>query len=228
MKYLKNFEYLKNYIKHLEKRDSRGVEMPTNIIEEFAYYVCKNDIEQVKKMIDDDVYIDTVCKNYHNRTPLGDAIMYEHYEIAKMLLDNGADPNGNGGDFPIFLCVFNTDFNLAKLLISYGADINCKEHNSTLLIKYCGRYFPGIESLDFFIKKANLSEEYNGCNFLQKILDNKKNQPDDILKYIKTVKFQKLLCEVDGKNVLLIPKKILQESIKKKYSIYFDAIKYNL
>jgi hypothetical protein len=63
-------------------------------------------------------------------TPLHDAAVYGHKDIAEWLLDGGAGINAvNGdGDTPLFWAVLNDHEDVAQLLLAKGADINAREH----------------------------------------------------------------------------------------------------
>ena len=197
-----------------------------NNTDKFRDAVIKNDIDKVIEMINNGVEIDTVCTHYHNRTPLCDTAVYDNIELAKILLDHGADVNGNGGELPIFL---TDNLYMIKLLVSYGADINMKnKYGETRLMKFSSHYFPDWNILIYFVKNADLSQSYNNGNFLEKIINNKNLSTIDIKKYIKTFEFQNLLCSKDEKNILLIPNEILNKSVAKKYSLHLDIKKFNL
>lgn len=65
------------------------------------------------------------CDDQGN-TPLHYAVFHENYQIAKTLLDYGADVNAvpKSKKTPLVLSCFNQDVNMSELLIQYGATLN--------------------------------------------------------------------------------------------------------
>lgn len=62
-----------------------------------------------------------------NHTGLMYAAMYGHYEVVKLLLENGADPNIkalNGGTALILASAKEENTNIINILLDYGSDIN--------------------------------------------------------------------------------------------------------
>ena len=95
----------------------------------------KNRIEETKKMIeranDLDIVSELVNKGDNNGfTPLLAASRYEHHQMAKMLLNNGAeiDKAGNGGWTPLIHASFNGHLEVVKLLIEHQADVHLKNN----------------------------------------------------------------------------------------------------
>ncbi|KAI1123725.1 ankyrin repeat-containing domain protein [Nemania abortiva] len=63
-------------------------------------------------------------------TALGHAVRHHQHEVVLYLLEQGVDPNITGGEIghgegPLLRACQNRDYSIAKLLIDYGADVNC-------------------------------------------------------------------------------------------------------
>ena len=59
-------------------------------------------------------------------SPLCIAIKDEHFDIAKALIEAGADPNGGSGPYgsPLHLAVVRADLQITDMLIKRGAEVN--------------------------------------------------------------------------------------------------------
>lgn len=72
---------------------------------------------------------------HHNYSLLGSACVSGFYEIAKLLLEHGADPDSS--DFtichPLMLAVVNGFCDITKLLLTYGACANLKKQHVSVL-----------------------------------------------------------------------------------------------
>jgi len=71
---------------------------------------------------------------YDGKCETAQAVDAGSMEIARLLLDNGADPNayGRSGKFPLYLAARNQSpdsVDILKLLIERGADVNLKYVN---------------------------------------------------------------------------------------------------
>jgi len=71
---------------------------------------------------------------YGGKCETAQAVDAGSMEIARLLLDNGADPNayGRSGKFPLYLAARNQSpdsVDILKLLIERGADVNLKYVN---------------------------------------------------------------------------------------------------
>ncbi len=64
--------------------------------------------------------------NNHGYNLLALASVYEHYDIMKLLIDNGFDINlqNDKGETPIFLATLNNKYEAVKFLLENGADID--------------------------------------------------------------------------------------------------------
>jgi ankyrin repeat protein len=84
----------------------------------------ENDMEEVMR-IADKKYIDV--PDFSGQSPLIAAMTYKHFDIARVLLVYGANPNvrsGVNGVTALMLCGGNDDMQLAELLLDKGANIN--------------------------------------------------------------------------------------------------------
>lgn len=70
------------------------------------------------------------------------AVSNNDVEIAKKYLEQGANPNGsNQYDLtPLMITALNGNLEMAKLLISKGADVNVKDKNGNTALAYCSNY----------------------------------------------------------------------------------------
>lgn len=70
------------------------------------------------------------------------AVSHNDVEIAKKYLEQGANPNGSNQYqlTPLMITARNGNLEMAKLLISKGADINAKDSNGNNALAYCSDY----------------------------------------------------------------------------------------
>jgi ankyrin repeat protein len=140
---------------------------------------------QVKILIDMGYDVNVGAKD--DDTPLKCAVNCRKVKIAKLLLDNGADPNclayacnkqnnkemvdllleyganvnheNKLTDIPIHCAVRNGDLEMVQLLISKGADVNAKDKNDrTAFHKLCGVDFKN-NNIETFVEIINLLME---------------------------------------------------------------------
>ena len=145
MKYIKNFESLNDDI---------------------LYYIEKNDIESILKLIKTGVdinYLDT-----SNVTPYLFALINNKNYIASMLLKNGADINRKlrNGQTALIIESYNSNIRLVRKIINDGADWNIIDDNGKDFLDYLSSEHRSIiikEYLDeykkYLIKKDSL--KYN-------------------------------------------------------------------
>ncbi len=97
----------------------------------------KNDDRQGQPGDYIDQLTDLETKGRARHTPLGSVSFHacdwpeaepSLYELAQLLLDRGADPNGlyaDAGRSPLFGVVIRRDIEMAKILVAGGADVEC-------------------------------------------------------------------------------------------------------
>jgi ankyrin repeat protein len=103
------------------------------IIENKKLKIMKMILEKDKSMID------YYCpKDFY--TPLLTATMFNRKDFINMLLEYGANPNINGplNYSPLYHAVCNNDFEIVKLLIDKGADVNCCYYTYSLVTIHGG------------------------------------------------------------------------------------------
>ena len=64
----------------------------------------------------------------HYVSPLVAALTAEHFQTAKILLDNGADPNvkGYNGTTPLHSAAYYSDLRMVQVLLDFKADVNAR------------------------------------------------------------------------------------------------------
>ncbi|RKY10524.1 MAG: hypothetical protein DRP56_00720, partial [Planctomycetota bacterium] len=92
------------------------------------YWAVKNGNEQIAQfLIDNGAEVNpTTCH------PLSCAAIYNQPQMALLLIEKGADVNGNNrysAEYPLYLAVENRNIQVAKLLIANGAEINAQTRN---------------------------------------------------------------------------------------------------
>lgn len=110
-----------------------NVNLP-KIIENKKLKIMKMILEKDKSMIN------YYCpKDFY--TPLLTATMFNRKEFIKMLLEYGANPNINGplNTSPLYYAVTNDDFEIIKLLVDKGADVNCCYYMCSLVSFHGGK-----------------------------------------------------------------------------------------
>jgi len=112
-------------------------------------------------------------------------------EIVRVMLENGENPNMFSGD-PLCRSVFNNDYNMVKLLLDYGADIN--KCHLELINRSKSMGFDEISDLLKQYSKKDLNE---GIKHLlvgpteNEVLEQLKNEPQRLLNYSISNNFKK-------------------------------------
>ena len=95
---------------------------------------CGEDMEMVNLLLEQStVYLNHLTGSMR-WTPLTGAVTIGNVEVAKLLLDHGAEhlPDRNGAS-PLYLAAENGDYRMCKLLLQYGATYTPKRNGKTPL-----------------------------------------------------------------------------------------------
>lgn len=95
--------------------------------------------------------------NEYDRTFLILAIENNDIEIAKYLLENGANVDGVNGEIPIMYALWGTRFEITELLLEYNANIDLVDSDGNTIIYSLVRN----SSVDDIKKFINLLQKYN-------------------------------------------------------------------
>ena len=90
------------------------------------YAAEKGYFQIVKKLVHSGIEIDSPAPNLLSKTPLRYASENDHFEVANLLLENGANVNCKDAlkETPLHLASVNGHLEIAQLLLVYGANIN--------------------------------------------------------------------------------------------------------
>jgi|GEM_PF-3248011 len=91
-------------------------------------------IEIANELIKHNVELHMPVKGYAPTSPLGRVLEDEQYEIAKYLLNKGADPNyrdsnSRGFKTPLYWAIRRDSYDMVKLLLEKGERVNILEYN---------------------------------------------------------------------------------------------------
>ena len=116
---------------HIKDRDRKSLEH--DILISCKLENAKDAIRNLKEILDGDAYKDYKfdldnIKDEKGNTPLYWACINNYTEVAKLLIEHGADIDikDNRGNTPLYQACFKNNTEIAKLLIEYGADVNIK------------------------------------------------------------------------------------------------------
>jgi hypothetical protein len=67
---------------------------------------------------------------YFRDTPLMEAVSHNHYSVAALLLERGADVNvrNDEAETPLMVAAFDGNVRMAELLVQRGADIDARDN----------------------------------------------------------------------------------------------------
>jgi len=132
-----------------------------NLFIHYASY--RGNYELVEYLIRKKSKINVVSTRARGFPPLSSAISIGHYDICKLLLENGANPNFSNakGKTPLMVAAEYAELDIVKLLISYNADILTKDKYNKSALYYANR---GIDNTREYEK--NYSNYINISIFL--------------------------------------------------------------
>ena len=113
---------------------------------------------------------------YNNHTALSIAVSHKHYDIAKLLIKQGANVNGvlNGdrkSKPPLFEAVKNGDKNMAAFLLKNGANINAANDSRKSVLMQSW----DVEINEWLIKQGanvNLKDDEGNTALIRAVIDN--------------------------------------------------------
>jgi len=167
--------------------------------ETFRLAVSQGDAKQVVALIH--LGIDINAPDRDGRTPLLRCSIYNHKEIAKILLQNGANPDiqDNSGMTPLMRSCYYDYKDVTLLLMEYGASIENIHSNDGLTTIKCAAYKRNIHMVrividevkrrrvqtDRFTQLITIVPNYVGNNALLHC-DTIKHIPLDLRRHIST------------------------------------------
>lgn len=196
-----------------------------------------NYLEGAEKLLKDGANPNTLTYTYSKKSSLlMRACSIRNYNMAKLLIENGADVNLRVSlDDKIFKNHFRTaihessrDFNLTKLLIENGADVNAKDTDGKTALQLL-TYYGTIDSAGMLKiakllidngAKINLKDNYgntaldNVKNFTINPYDKDKEKIENDIKELKSYLIQK--GAKTGKEIKISPKSNEKHKASKK------------
>ncbi|AYV83598.1 MAG: hypothetical protein Hyperionvirus9_15 [Hyperionvirus sp.] len=141
--------------KDLDKKTKRKKQRAkSNItLEGMINLIANKNIDRIKELLENDKHCKAIINltDKDNETLLHFSIFSDSYDMSRLLLKYGADPNrkDNEGQAPIFRIVFASDEKIIGLLLEYGAilDLQDKEGNTALHIAVLTKNYKMITAL---------------------------------------------------------------------------------
>ena len=169
---------------HIKDRDRKSLEHDILISCQLPKENVKDAIRNLKEILEGDAYKDykfdlNNIKDEYGRTPLYWACINNYTEVAKLLLEHGADVNfkDKNGKFPLYEACYNDNIELAKLLLEHGADVNSKnKYGRTPLYDVCS--MDNIELVKLLLEygaDVNIKDEYRKTPLYNACYNNKLN-----------------------------------------------------
>ncbi|PSV30547.1 hypothetical protein C9J44_20630 [Photobacterium sp. GB-27] len=98
--------------------------------------VAEGEFEKVKELLKLGTDVEQPTKNLRKDSPLHFAVELEKIKIAKLLLEEGANPNRiNGVGYAPIHYASDVDINILKVLVEYGGNVNLKATNGTSMLQ---------------------------------------------------------------------------------------------
>jgi ankyrin repeat protein len=185
-------------------------------------YVEENDFESLKELLNEKPILNLNVLNNDKQTPLYLAVQNKNYQIAELLLNNGAKPDTLLPSSLLNLALKNEDFQMINLLIANKADVNRKDSLGNRPIFYTNK--KELYKLLLSHGADNTVINSQGVSFKDYIIN--KNF-DEINTYINSkIKFN--VCNVPkAKNKLIEMEysKLLEEKLECKVEAFDNSRK---
>ena len=180
--------------------------------------VLKKDLIMVKMIIK---YI----KNINAKTLTGDTVLhyacsYQLYDIIKLLLDAGADPNISESEhelYPIFYSIIQNDIDIVKLLIKTKFNPNNQDNNGNTIIHYAIIY-NHVGILDFIFDYYQI-QKYD-FNYIENISAHVTSKDGKVSGKPNSYTIDPNLVNIDGLTIL----HLLLYNYKDIYDTYIKKI----
>ncbi|OMJ78777.1 hypothetical protein SteCoe_21351 [Stentor coeruleus] len=127
-----------------------------------------------------------------NGTPLELAVMWKKMDVAKFLLERGADPNGSKGKYfppPLVMAASMENVQGVELLLSHGADVSLTSHDKVTALEVACEF--AFSFIDLLISKG---AEVTG-RVIEAAYKNKKH--DVVKKFLTVIEVAPLKMEKD-------------------------------
>ena len=146
-------------------------------------------IDDVKKYLNDDI-VDVNWRDKWGRTALYSACMYDHRDVAELLLDHGADINATYyGCTPLMLVSSKGDASITKLLLDRGCNVNAISNCDGTALHFACRQGSTESVKELLAHGADTSiKKSNGMTPMDEAHHSNQQAVIDLLDSIKDVK----------------------------------------
>lgn len=168
----------KNYVE-MEKWLSKGADVNYGGRYFLEHASIKGDLEAVKIFVKHNASLhiteDTEYSRYRDGA-LNSAISRKHYDVAKFLIESGADVNevclsGEFGGFPLNSAVRNGDMEMVKLLVDHGANVNNHSAKSGPADPISPALFEALKGKHYDVASYLLNKGASDENILGHLID---------------------------------------------------------